>query len=312
MVVLIAAALGIVAIVLSAIQYDENYTRHLRASKVSVSNDESYVNLRLSSSEEELVIRNTVRFDRNVYFVNGYGLNITAVNGTFTVLLISNQTTQSFYNVDSTIELLMAQLLEIDVVFGMPNTLPQFLYDYTATTPSKKRSSYTRTPTLPAFLTDTLNNITTLQTEITCLNSSINLNANYALYNGQSNPISVSPASDTLALTTSGSFAQQVGIVLNSNTFSVGKVGQYIVSYSIGASQPATENLVQASLQVDGSSVDTVYSYWPGYSTGMSYVSSMALLTLTTSNVVKIVITSSTTGASTDAASTQLSVWNIS
>lgn len=276
---------------------------------VKESYSSSVVELRATSSSDEINFVQPVNFYHGTYFNTFTGTNITANNGTFSILVLTNQTSGGQYDVDAVIELLTVDMGILFDTLGLPVELVDFLTTYAGT--SRKRS-HSHVPTLPAFLGDALNNITTLQGSLACVNASLNANANYAYYPSTGGSVSVSPSSGLVPIVATGTFAQQVGITLGTNSFTVGKIGLYSIAYNIGVDQPALVNTVQVSLQVSVSAVATSYMSWSGASTGKTYTSGVIIVSLGTSDIVQLSITSIAPGATIDAASTQISIWNIS
>ena len=276
------------------------------------SGSNSDVILELTSSNDKLVVQQTSKFKKPVYFQTLNATTLVSTSATITTLMLLNGTSGTFYNLDSAIEEIQEDQEELDSVLGMPD-LQTFLQNYYNETQSLMRKrSLTRGPNVVTFLYDTENNVTALQQQLVLKNSSFYVNANFAYYGSQATAIPASPTSTLVTLTASGTFGQQTGVVLTSNAFSVTKAGTYMIAYNIAITQPASALTETVSLLVGSSALATSTLSWLGGSTGQSSTSQMAQAVLAPTDVVKLSITASATGAAIYTPGTQISVWNIS
>jgi len=301
--VTIGIFIGAVGVIFTAEYFSTRPPGHLHVDKSG-----SDVELWLSSSSDELDIPQTTTFDKTLRFDVVLVYNLTATNATFQVLFIVNQTSGVPYDLGDTLTNLNDEVGYLNFVLGMPD-LAAFLLEYVDSLPARKRS--VKPPTLLSFLEDVQTNITQLQEDIVCVNSSLAANANYAYYESTATAVPVSPTTDLVALVSSGVFAQQVGVTLTGNIAVVGKAGTYILVYNVGITQTTAATTTTVSLVVGSSAITSSTLTWAGGATGTMYASGLAPVTLTTSDQIKLTVSGTAAGASIITASTQLSIWNI-
>jgi len=303
----ILLALAIICIVIGILIIENGTVRHLKVDK-----DNRIVKIRATNSNEEIDFPQPVSFDSTANFVLFFAEYLKSPNASIGTAILLNQTSGISYNLDQVIETILQDQNALDNVLGMPE-LAAFLQTYFNETPTlTKRRSITRGPDVVTFLYDTQNNITALQDSWPMVNQSYYANSNYAFYQSAATVVPASPSSVLVALSSSGTFAQQVGVSLSSNAFSVLKAGQYVVSFNVAVTQPAAPITETVSLLIGSSAVATATLNWLGTSTGVSSASQLAMVTLATTDVVKLSISASTTGASIYTPGTQVSIWNIS
>jgi len=303
----ILLALSIVGLVLGIIIIENGTVRHIEVDKHS-----GFVSVEATSSSAILEFPQPVTFDARTSFVTFFSEYLKTGNATVGTLTLTNQTSGATYNVDQVIEMIIQEETTLDEVLGMPELQSFIALYYNETSTLMKRRSLTRGPNVATFLYDTQNNITTLQETLAVANQSFYANENFAYYPSVATVISASPSSVLVGLTSSGTFAQQAGAVLNSNTFSVTKAGAYIVSFNAAVSLPATPITVTVTLMIGSSAIATATLNWTGASTGLLSASQSEMVTLATTDVVKLTAVASTTGASIYTPGTQVSMWNIS
>ena len=288
------------------------YAANPGANHMNASSHSNVVDLKLTSSHDELVVTQQSRFKKELFFDIMNATSITTNTATVDTLMLYNKTSGAFYDLDAVIEEALENQELLDMVLGMPELLIFLETYYNETLTLMRRRSITRGPDVVTFLYDTQNNITALQQQLIAVNSSFYANANYAYYASVSTIIPSSPATSLVALSASGTFAQQVGVILVSNTFSVTTAGSYMLAYNVAITQPAAAITETVSLLVGSSAVATSTLSWAGASTGQSSTSQTVLVTLGTTDVVKLSVTGSTTGATIYTPGTQVSIWNIS
>lgn len=308
---LVLVGLAVINIVFGGIWLGDPPPRHISAS--TASSDSHIVNLHATSPSDVLDVQQTTTFQKVIDFYFVVAQNLTASNATIYTIILTNQTSGGTYDLDGAIESIIDQQDSLDNVLGMPELLT-FLENYYNQTMSlmRRRRALQRGPDVVTFLYDTQNNITALQQSLAAVNQSLYANANYAFYPALSTVVPMNPANALVNLSASGAFAQQVGTSISGNQVSVGKAGLYSITYNVAIAQPASALQQTVSLLVGSSTISSSSVNWAGAATGTSSVSQTVIVTLATTDLVKLVVSASATGSTVNAVGSILSVYNIS
>lgn len=312
---ILVAGLVIVCVVFAGIWLANPPPGHLSASSEVTELDGHrvhVVNLHATESHDVLEIGQASNFKGFTNFESLIVQNMTVANITAAILLLTNQTTGSDYDLDQAIEALLLDVDALDAVLGMPELQAFLATYYNETLTLMRRRSLTRGPNVVTFLYDTQNNITSLQTTLATVNNSLYVNANYAFYPAAATAIPTSPTTALVNLNSSGAFALQVGTTLTSNQVSVGKAGLYQITFNVGVSQPASAVQQTVLLMIDSSTISSANINWDGAATGFSSVSQTVIVPLALTDVVKIAVTATAGGSSINVAGTSLGIYNIS
>ncbi len=308
---LIIGALVVCTVIFAILWLDSPPPRSIEAG--TVSSDENLVFLRATSWRDVLEVQQPTTFSGYVNFQDVSAQNITAASTTSNFISITNQTSGVVYDLDTAIENIIAAEDTLDFTLGMPELQIYLATYYNETIALMRKRNLQRRPNLVTFLYDTQNNVTNLQNSQPALNQSLYANVNYAFYPGASTVIPASPSNSLVNLVAVGPFAQQVGVSLVSNQITVTKAGLYDISFNVAVNQPASAIEQTLLLMVDSSTLATSNINWSGGSTGIcSFPGGTISVSLTTSNVIQLIVSASASGSTVAAAGTNLSIRNVS